>query len=232
MIVLKLITVHFFFIFLDSFMIVDCGGGTVDLTTRKLLEGQKLGEITEAKGYYYGGSFVDEEFIKFLGRKVGSSAIKLLNENNYSQLQYMVQEFCRRVKFPFTDKKADFKPFNLDLEGMLLCYYDYINIKLYKKIHFLLILVCLKKQELCPVIKQYVKGSERDEMEQEEWTIELKFEDVERMFDPLVKKILDAIIKLLDASNNDVSAILLFGDSVNLNTCKKKLNKNSNTGYM
>ncbi|RIA79988.1 hypothetical protein C1645_839501 [Glomus cerebriforme] len=30
-----------------TFMIVDCGGGTVDLTTRKLLEGNQLGEITE-----------------------------------------------------------------------------------------------------------------------------------------------------------------------------------------
>jgi hypothetical protein len=87
------------------------------LTTRKLLENQKLGEITEAKGYYYGGSFVDEEFIKFLSSKVGSSAIDLLRKNNYNRLQYIVQEFCRRVKFPFTIQKENFKPFDLDLEG-------------------------------------------------------------------------------------------------------------------
>ena len=98
-------------------MIVDCGGGTVDLTTRKLLKDQKLGEITEAKGYYYGGSFVDEEFIKFLSSKVGSSAIELLREKHYKQFQYMVQEFCRRVKFPFTVHKENFKPFDLDLDG-------------------------------------------------------------------------------------------------------------------
>src|SRR3954466_10213118 len=98
-------------------MIVDCGGGTVDLTTRKLLEDQKLGEITEAKGYYYGGSFVDDKFIEFLSSKVGPSAVDQLREKNYSRLQYMVQEFCRRVKFPFNGQKENFKQFVLDLEG-------------------------------------------------------------------------------------------------------------------
>src|SRR5271163_4364597 len=71
---------------LESFMVVDCGGGTVDLTTRKLLEGDKLGETIKRKGGYCGGSFVDDEFIKFLSRKVGQSAIDLLRKNRYSQL--------------------------------------------------------------------------------------------------------------------------------------------------
>ncbi|PKC14288.1 hypothetical protein RhiirA5_350526 [Rhizophagus irregularis] len=164
-----------------SFMVVDCGGGTVDLTTRKLLEGNKLGEKIKRKGGYCGGSFVDDEFIEFISRKVGHSAIKLLKENNYGQLQYIVQEFCRRIKFPFTGKEADFKPFNLDLE------------------------------DLCPVIKQYVKGSERNEMEEEEWTIELKFGDIKNMFDVVIKKILDLISEHLDESNEEVSAMLLVG---------------------
>ncbi|CAB5380780.1 unnamed protein product [Rhizophagus irregularis] len=34
----------------DSFMIVDCGGGTVDLTTRELLEDKRLSELTERTG--------------------------------------------------------------------------------------------------------------------------------------------------------------------------------------
>ncbi|CAB4459731.1 unnamed protein product [Rhizophagus irregularis] len=36
-------------------------------------------------------------------------------------------------------------------------------------------------EDLCPVIKQYVKGSERNEMEEEEWTIELKFGDIKNI---------------------------------------------------
>ena len=97
-------------------MVVDCGGGTVDLTTRKLLAPEKLGEITERKGDYCGGSFVDEEFLRFLGRKVGQNAIKMLTDNHYSQLQYMVQEFCRRVKSPFKGQQKNVQH-DLDLDG-------------------------------------------------------------------------------------------------------------------
>ncbi|RIA90017.1 hypothetical protein C1645_805944 [Glomus cerebriforme] len=168
----------------ESFMVVDCGGGTVDLTTRKLLEGNKLSEKTKRKGGYCGGSFVDERFIEFLGRKVGTLAINTLRGKHDGRLQYIVQEFCRRIKFPFTGEKRDFKPFDLDLE------------------------------ELCPDIMQYVEGSERDKMVEDEWTIEIKFEDVKDMFDPVIKEILDLIRDHLDENDkddNDVSAMLLVG---------------------
>ena len=102
-------------------MIVNCADSTVDFTTRKLSKNKKFDEITEARSYHYGGSFVDEEFIKFLSSKVGSSAIKILREKHYSRLQYIVQELCRRVKFKFTGQKdktkEDFVQISLDLEG-------------------------------------------------------------------------------------------------------------------
>lgn len=103
-------------------MIVDCGSGTVELTTQKLLENHKLGEITERSGDYCGGYFVDDEFINFLGRKVGSSAIDHVRNNHCGQLQYMIQEFCGHVKFPFTGQQEDFIPFDLDLGDTLLIF--------------------------------------------------------------------------------------------------------------
>ena len=72
-------------------MIVDCGGGTVDLTTRKLLKGNQLGEITERAGDYCGSTFIDNEFINYLRRKLGNNAIDLLEQNHYGQMQYMIQ---------------------------------------------------------------------------------------------------------------------------------------------
>jgi len=99
-------------------MVVDCGGGTVDIKTRKLLEGESLSEITERIGDFCGSSFVDQEFLKFLGRKVGLSAISLVKENHYSQLQYMVQEFCRIVKIKFTGVQSEFEPIDLELDGI------------------------------------------------------------------------------------------------------------------
>ncbi|CAB5381347.1 unnamed protein product [Rhizophagus irregularis] len=48
-----------------TFMIVDCGGGTVDLTTRKLIDNKRLGEITERIGDFCGSTFIDNEFVNF-----------------------------------------------------------------------------------------------------------------------------------------------------------------------
>ena len=76
---------------LANFMIVDCGGGTVDLTTRKV-EGNQLGEITERAGDYCGSTFIDREFIIYLRRKLGDEPMDLLeNDNNFGQKQYLVQ---------------------------------------------------------------------------------------------------------------------------------------------
>jgi len=95
---------------------VDCGGGTVDLTTRKLLSKNELGEITIRTGDFCGGSYVDQEFIKFLKTKVGKTAINLLKENHYGQYQFLIHEFCKNVKLPFTGDEEEFEEYELDLE--------------------------------------------------------------------------------------------------------------------
>ncbi|CAG8607046.1 14532_t:CDS:2 [Funneliformis mosseae] len=98
-----------------TFMIVDCGGGTVDLTTQKLEDEKQLGEITERAGDYCGSTFIDKEFVKYLRDKLGNNAIDLLEEKHYGQMQYMVQEFCRNVKLPFTGDDVNFQ-YEMDLE--------------------------------------------------------------------------------------------------------------------
>ncbi|CAI2184962.1 9435_t:CDS:2 [Funneliformis geosporum] len=77
----------------DTFLVADCGGGTVDLTSRKLLPENKLSEITERIGELCGSTFVDKEFLQWLGRKVGFPALEKLKSNNYGQMQYLVQRF-------------------------------------------------------------------------------------------------------------------------------------------
>ena len=56
---------------------------------------------------------------------------------------------------------------------------------------------------------QYVRGDEYDIMEDEDWTVELTFDDVKSMFDPVIDKILRLIRTQLDAYS--VSLILLVG---------------------
>ncbi|EXX70475.1 uncharacterized protein OCT59_009854 [Rhizophagus irregularis] len=106
-----------------TFMIVDCGGGTVDLTTRKLLEDNTLGEITERSGDFCGSTFIDKEFIKLLKHKVGNEAIDLLSERHYGQLQHLIQEFCQTAKIPFDGDEPSFRSYDLDLEDSVLLQY-------------------------------------------------------------------------------------------------------------
>ncbi|CAB5341456.1 unnamed protein product [Rhizophagus irregularis] len=72
-----------------SFLVVDCGGGTVDLTIRKLLKKDEL---------------------------VGELAISRLIENHYGKYQYLIQEFCRIVKLSFTGIEEEYKNYELDIE--------------------------------------------------------------------------------------------------------------------
>ncbi|GES97268.1 hypothetical protein GLOIN_2v1838167 [Rhizophagus clarus] len=107
-----------------NFMVVDCGGGTVDLTTRKLLEENQLGEVTERAGDFCGSTFIDKKFIELLEREVGKPAIDLFINKHYGQLQHLIQEFCQNVKLPFTGDNSDFS-YDFDLEsvtpGLLKC---------------------------------------------------------------------------------------------------------------
>ncbi|RHZ83821.1 hypothetical protein Glove_87g244 [Diversispora epigaea] len=109
-----------------TFMIVDCGGGTVDLTTRKLLAEKQLGEITERCGDFCGSTFIDDQFIKYLRMLLGNETIDSLIENYYGQLQYLVQEFCQHAKMPFTGDDIDFS-FELDLENISNILLEFIN---------------------------------------------------------------------------------------------------------
>ncbi|PKY56879.1 hypothetical protein RhiirA4_508425 [Rhizophagus irregularis] len=102
---------------LANFMVVDCGGGTVDLTTRKLLEENQLGEITERAGDFCGSTFIDKEFIELLKREIGNSAMNSFIDEHYGQLQYLVQNFCQDVKLNFTGDDLDCK-YELDLETL------------------------------------------------------------------------------------------------------------------
>ncbi|RIB14080.1 hypothetical protein C2G38_2196131 [Gigaspora rosea] len=82
-----------YFITKTAFLIVDCGGGAVDLTARKLLNNCELGEIIEL---------------------LAKNEIKLLREKHYGEMQYMIQEFYETVKIPYTGDNNFSSEFDLD----------------------------------------------------------------------------------------------------------------------
>ncbi|CAG8600911.1 6198_t:CDS:2 [Diversispora eburnea] len=94
-----------------GFMIVDCGGGTVDLTTREFINENELDEITVRSGDFCGSSFIDQDFLKYMEGIWGKSVMNNLGD---CYKQRMIQKFCEVIKFPFTDKFPD-STFELDL---------------------------------------------------------------------------------------------------------------------
>ena len=169
-------------IILANFLVVNCGENFVDLTTHQLLPNKRLGEITiRTGGSGCGGSYIDNEFVSFIGGIVGTSAIQLLQANNSGQLQYMMQQFCTRVKFLFTGNKEEYETYELDLD------------------------------EGCPVIKQYITGEKFERLDDDDWIIEITFRHVKEMFDPVLNKIIRLIHNHLDHSGAISAIFLVGG---------------------
>ncbi|RIB03890.1 hypothetical protein C2G38_734848 [Gigaspora rosea] len=147
----------------DTFLVVDCGGGTVDLTMRTIQMGNKLNEETERTGDLCGGTFVDQEFINFISRKVGFNALQKLRIYAYGELQKLVFTFCDQIKHHFTGDLDEYEITVLDL------------------------------QVICPSLINYITGAEKTILENNEWEIELDFDTVKKMFDTTINKIIRLI---------------------------------------
>src|SRR4051812_12236221 len=162
-------------------MIVDCGGGTVDLTTRKLLNNDQLAEMTERSGGLCGSTFIDDEFIKYLRKKLGDEPMDLLKDNNYGQMQYLIQQFIKNCKIPFTGDNPEFS-YDFDI------------------------------QYAAPILKQYVTDVKiRKTLEKDEWVIEIDFETMKLIFEPVIQKILHLIEAQLKSNQETCSAMFLVG---------------------
>ncbi|CAG8773798.1 11800_t:CDS:2, partial [Racocetra fulgida] len=129
-----------------------------------------------------GSTYIDKEFIRYLCENFELyNALQQLQIHNYDQLQYLAQEFCKKVKLPFTGDPSTFKPVSIDLE------------------------------DSCPAIVKYVTGDIRERMIDAEWMIELGYDDVKAMFDPVVQRIISHIGNHLSTSKSKYEAMFLVG---------------------
>ncbi|KAM9709483.1 heat shock 70 kDa protein 12A-like [Menidia menidia] len=78
-----------------QYIVVDCGGGTIDITVHEILEGGALKELDKASGNNLGGQTVDRKFKAFL-REVFCEGVWDEYEKNYpSEVQKMMYYFTR-----------------------------------------------------------------------------------------------------------------------------------------
>ncbi|KAM4731313.1 heat shock 70 kDa protein 12A-like [Anableps anableps] len=78
-----------------QYIVVDCGGGTIDITVHEVLEGGALKELHKASGNDLGGQNVDRKFKEFL-REIFCDGVWDEYEENYpSEVQKMMYDFTR-----------------------------------------------------------------------------------------------------------------------------------------
>lgn len=64
-----------------KYIIVDAGGGTIDITAHEVLEDGHVRELIKATGGNWGGTRVDEEYMDFIKSIIGEEATKHIEES-------------------------------------------------------------------------------------------------------------------------------------------------------
>ena len=100
------------------FMVVDCGGGTVDITVHEVTKHGGLEEVAEGTGGAYGSTYVDAEFKNFLASKLTAAALTRYEEEDPIGYLELLANWER--------KKSDFDP-----EKTEVTYFDIPN-RLYR----------------------------------------------------------------------------------------------------
>ncbi|XP_060074410.1 heat shock 70 kDa protein 12A-like [Ylistrum balloti] len=85
-----------------SYMIVDIGGGTVDMTVHKVGDDRNLVEVRQASGGPWGGTSVDDTFYDFVVQKFGKEFIEKFRIERASEWMKLSMDFetqKRKLKY-------------------------------------------------------------------------------------------------------------------------------------
>ncbi|XP_069129610.1 heat shock 70 kDa protein 12A-like [Argopecten irradians] len=75
------------------YMILDCGGGTIDITVHEVQSGGVLKELHRANGGDWGGTSVDRQFEKLLQELVGKEVFKQFKEDYIADILNLYRNF-------------------------------------------------------------------------------------------------------------------------------------------
>ncbi|OPJ69014.1 heat shock protein 12A-like [Patagioenas fasciata monilis] len=76
-----------------QYIVVDCGGGTIDITVHEIQENHHLTELHKATGGGWGGNRVDENFTHFLKEIFDDGVWDEYVKNHPTELQHMLYSF-------------------------------------------------------------------------------------------------------------------------------------------
>ncbi|KAL6459491.1 hypothetical protein MHYP_G00329630 [Metynnis hypsauchen] len=81
-----------------QYMVVDCGGGTIDITVHEVVDGGHLKELHSISGNDMGGQRVDKNFSSFLRKIFSDKMFDEFMEDHPAELQRLMYDFstCKR----------------------------------------------------------------------------------------------------------------------------------------
>jgi molecular chaperone DnaK (HSP70) len=148
----------------QRFMVVDCGGGTVDITSHEVSSYGGLDEIAEGTGGPYGSTYVDKEFREYLATKLSTQALtRYQEEDPIGWLELMAN---------WERKKCDF-----DSENTNIIYFD-IPSRLYK----------ILSKNYSQVLEQLAEEQDGDDEK-----VYLDKQTIQKMFQPVLDGLVEKV---------------------------------------
>ncbi|KAH3825516.1 heat shock 70 kDa protein 12B-like [Dreissena polymorpha] len=90
-----------------KYLILDAGGGTIDITVHEVCLGGELKEVHKATGGAWGGTVVDQAFMDFLGQLIGKDKLDNFKKDQMEDYLDLMRDF--EVKKRATDLTTDRK---------------------------------------------------------------------------------------------------------------------------
>jgi len=176
----------------SKYMVVDCGGGTVDITVHQLedLTKETLKELHKASGGPHGAVGVDSEFERLLERIFGRDFVDLYRQKRSAGYVDLMSAFEAKKRTANPNKES---PLNISLPFSFIDYY--------KKSH--------RGHTVETAIKRYgdpgIKWSSQG-------FLRLSTDTMASLFQPTLDKIKDAVENVLNSQlAKDVSIMFLVG---------------------
>ncbi|KAL3858892.1 hypothetical protein ACJMK2_009141 [Sinanodonta woodiana] len=101
----------------STYMVVDLGGGTADMTVHQKTKGNQLKEVAKASGGPWGGTAVENEFLGTLEDIIGKDAMEVFRKQYIYDYFDLLREFetvKRKISMKTEDKLTIKKPVALD----------------------------------------------------------------------------------------------------------------------
>lgn len=95
----------------SKYLVLDAGGGTVDITLHEVLPGGKLRELHKANGGAWGGTTVDKAFLDFIEDITGPEVMERFREDHKDDYIDLLREFeiKKRTVQPDLESKVTFR---------------------------------------------------------------------------------------------------------------------------